>query len=163
MELAIRPACAGDAEAIALIYNQGIEDRVATLETDLRTAEERRAWLASRGLRHPVLVAEADGAVVAWASANGFNPRAAYDHVADLSIYVERTWRGRGVGRRLLQRLLERAAELGYHKMVLATFPFNAPGVALYERVGFRRVGVYREQGRLDGAWVDILIMERLL
>ena len=67
------------------------------------------------------------------------------------------------MGHRLLQALVDRAAALDYHKIVLATFPFNAAGVALYERVGFRSVGVYREQGRLDGAWVDILIMERLL
>ena len=163
MELAIRPACPTDAEAIACIYNQGIEDRVATLETELRSAAERREWLVTRGPRYPVLVAEHAGDVVAWASLNRFNPRAAYDHVADLSIYVERGWRGRGVGRRLLQALVDLAPTLDYHKIVLATFPFNPAGVALYERVGFRSVGVYREQGRLDGAWVDILIMERLL
>src|SRR5262245_3436447 len=163
MEVAIRPACPADAEAIACIYNQGIEDRVATLETDLRSAAERREWLATRRPRQPGLVAEHGGDVVALASLNRFNPRAAYDHVADLSIYVERGWRGRGVGRRLLRTLIELAAAVGYHKMVLATFPFNAAGVALYERVGFRSVGVYREQGQLDGAWVDILIMERLL
>ena len=163
MEVAIRPACSADAGAIACIYNQGIEDRVATLETELRSAAERREWLAARGPRLPVLVAEHAGDVVAWASLNRFNSRTAYDHVADLSIYVERGWRGRGVGHRLLQRLIDLALALGYHKIVLATFPFNPAGVALYERVGFRNVGVYREQGQLDGAWVDILIMERLL
>src|SRR5215813_5567014 len=103
----IRPAAAADGEVIARIYNQGIEDRLATLETELRTADERRQWLAARGARHPVIVAEsAPGAVVGWASLNAFNPRRAYDHVADLSVYVERTWRGRGVGRLLLERLL---------------------------------------------------------
>lgn len=161
--VAIRPAASTDAGAICAIYNQGIEDRIATLETELRTPEERRQWLAARGARHPVIVAEADGQLIGWGSLNPFNPRTAYDHVADFSVYVERGWRGKGVGRRLLERLVELAREIGYHKMVLSTFPFNESGVALYERLGFRRVGVYREQGRLDGAWVDTLIMEKIL
>ncbi|MEK7446896.1 MAG: N-acetyltransferase family protein [candidate division NC10 bacterium] len=201
----LRPAAEADAEAMCLIYNQGIEDRIATLETELRTPVERRHWLASRSHRHPVIVAEAcvperversespgragdspgarlagpperseppgragdsPGArpvVIGWGSLNQFNPRKAYEHVADFSVYVEREWRGKRVGRRLLERLIELAREIGYHKMVLSTFPFNESGVALYERLGFRRVGVYREQGMLDGKWVDTLIMEKLL
>lgn len=161
--LTLRPARVGDAEVICLIYNQGIEDRVATLETELRTPAERREWMAARGPRHPVIVAESDGAVVGWGSLNVFNPRPAYQHVADFSVYVERAWRGRGVGRRLLERLVELARGIGYHKMVLSTFPTNTAGVRLYERLGFSRVGVYREQGLLDGRWVDTLIMEKLL
>ena len=161
--ISVRPATVPDAEAICTIYNQGIEDRVATLETELRTPEERRQWLAARGPRHPVIVAEVDGRVVGWASLNPFNPRRAYDHVADLSVYVERGWRGKGVGRRLLEGLIALARQIGYHKMVLAALPFNAAGTALYERCGFTRVGVYREQGLLDGKWVDVLIMEKLL
>jgi phosphinothricin acetyltransferase len=101
--------------------------------------------------------------VVGWSSLNAFNPREAYRHVADLSVYVERGWRGRGVGRRLLEHLIERARTLGYHKMMLSTFPFNASGVALYERMGFTRVGVFREMGQLDGRWIDTLIMEKML
>jgi L-amino acid N-acyltransferase YncA len=170
----IRPATAADAAAICAIYNQGIEDRVATLETELRTPEERRQWMAARGPRHPVIVAEAADAgaapapapasmVVGWASLNSFNPRPAYDWVADLSVYVERGWRGKGVGGQLLARVIEMAPALGFHKIVLAAFPGNAGGMALYERMGFTRVGIYHEQGRLDGRWVDVVIMERLL
>ena len=73
-------------------------------------------------------------------SLNVFNAREAYRHVADLSVYVERAWRGRGVGRRVLDCLVERATALDYHKLVLSAFPFNAAGIALYERVGFRTV-----------------------
>jgi phosphinothricin acetyltransferase len=162
-EVSVRDAAAEDAAVICTIYNQGIEDRIATLETQLRTPEERRQWMAARGARHPVVVAVSGGQVVGWGSLNSFNPRPAYDHVVDLSVYVERAWRGRGVGRGLLTHLLDRARGLGYHKMVLATFPYNAGGLALYRRMGFSEVGVYREQGQLDGRWVDVLIMERLL
>ena len=245
----VRPATAADADAICRIYNQGIEDRVATLETELRTPEERRRWLANRSPRHPVVVAEpteprfvgghgggetepgrtfvkpptegsgpadpwrqgggetgpgrtfvrpptegsgpadpwrqgggetgpgrtfvrpptegsgpaAPVTVVGWGSLNVFNSREAYRFVADFSIYVERAWRGRGVGRAMLEALIELARTHGFHKLVLSAFPFNAGGGALYEKLGFRTVGVYREQGLLDGKWVDTIIMEKLL
>lgn len=161
--ITIRDAGGADAVALARIYNQGIVDRIATLETEERTPEERRAWLEARGLRHPVLVAEADGQVIGFGSLNVFNPRKAYDHVADFSIYIERWWRGKGVGSRLLQALVDRARKIGYHKMVLSAFPFNRGGMALYEKFGFRLVGIYKEQGLLDGRWVDTIIMEKLL
>ena len=162
-EITVRAASSADAAAICTIYNQGIEDRVATLETEPRTPEERRQWLAARGPRHPVIVAEAGGEVVGWGSLNSFNPRKAYDYVADFSIYIERRWRGKGVGSRLLARLIELGRELGYHKLVLSAFPTNPGGMALYEKFGFRTVGIYKEQGKLDGQWVDTIIMEKLL
>jgi len=161
--LRIRGASLDDAPAICRIYNQGIRDRIATLETEERTPEERAHWLTARDARHPALVAERDGDVVGWASLNVFNPRRAYEHVADISIYIEREWRGRGVGRQLLEALIARATELGYHKLVLAAFPFNEAGMRAYGRAGFREVGIYREQGRLDGRWVDTIVMEKIL
>ena len=190
----VRLAAPADAEAICRIYNQGIEDRVATLETELRTPEERRQWLSARSPRHPVIVAEFewDGlsarpeparaslrppsihagleapatthpGPIAWASLNVFNAREAYRHVADISVYVEREWRGKGAGRVLLEKLDDLGRQHGFHKLVLSAFPFNTGGMALYERLGYRTVGIYREQGRLDGKWVDTIVMEKLL
>jgi L-amino acid N-acyltransferase YncA len=187
-----RPAGAQDAADIARIYNQGIEDRLATLETELRTAEERAQWLVARGQRYPVIVAErttepetpwhrpptlqaglagpatkdpaaTDPATTGWASLNVFNAREAYRFVADISVYVDRGWRGKGVGGVLLVRLVELGREHGFHKLVLSAFPFNQAGMALYEKFGFRTVGIYREQGMLDGTWVNTIVMERLL
>jgi L-amino acid N-acyltransferase YncA len=189
MDYVVRAATEADAAAICQIYNQGIEDRLATLETELRTPEERRQWLASRSPRHPVIVAEIAGrpgmsdpatslsrpptslpdlagpatTVIAWGSLNLFNARECYRYVADISVYVERAWRGKGAGRVVLARLIELGREHGFHKLVLSAFPFNRAGVALYERLGFRTVGIYKEQGLLDGTWVDTIIMERLL
>jgi phosphinothricin acetyltransferase len=161
--ITIRPATPADAEAIRAIHNQGIADRIATLDSHLRTPEESLAWLADRGPRHPVIVAEAGAGVVGWASLNRFNPRAAYDGVADFSVYVDRENRGQGVGRHLLTRLIGLARELGYHKMVLLALAYNSAGIALYTWAGFTHVGVYHEQGQLDGKWVDAVIMEKIL
>jgi len=159
----LRTATEADASAICEIENQGIEDRLATLETDMRTPQERTRWLGGRGPRHPVVVAEDGGRVIAWGSLNPFSPRDAYRHVADFSIYVARSHRGKGVGKVLLARLVELAREHGYHKLVLSAFPFNAAGMALDEKLGFRTVGTYKEQGLLDGRWVDTIVMEKLL
>lgn len=160
-DVTVRDARADDAEAIARIYNQGIEDRVATLETAQRTPEERRDWLAARSPRHPVLVA-IDGVnqVLGWASLNQFNPRPAYDHVADFSVYVAREARGKGVGVALLEALEARARQIGFHKLVLAAFPTNSarhapvyspriPGRGHLPRAGKarRRVGGRRADG----------------
>jgi phosphinothricin acetyltransferase len=161
--ITIRLAQPEDAPDIAAIYNQGIRDRVATLETEERTADERAGWLASRDERHPVYVAELDGGVVAWGSLNAFNSRPAYQWVADFSVYVDGAQRGHGLGGAMLDHLIAEATLLGYHKLVLAAFPFNQPGMRLYESRGFRTVGIYHEQGQLDGHWVDTIIMERML
>jgi phosphinothricin acetyltransferase len=163
MQVLIREATVADADAICAIHNQGIDDRVATLDTTPRTTAGTREWLAARGPRHPVLAAELSGTTIGWASLNAFNARAAYDHVADFSVYVERGWRGKGIGCQLLAALIDRARAIGYHKMVLAAMAHNDAGIALYSRAGFSKVGVYREQGRLDGRWVDVVIMEKLL
>jgi L-amino acid N-acyltransferase YncA len=163
MNVTIRAASATDADAIASIHNQGIADRVATLDTNERTPDDTRAWLTDRSPRYPVIVAMAEGAVAGWASLNRFNTRACYDHVADFSVYVEREMRGRGIGRQLLERLIALASGAGFHKMVLSALARNEAGLALYRRAGFTGVGVYREQGLLDGQWVDTVIMERIL
>ncbi len=76
---------------------------------------------------------------------------------------IEDRMRGHGVGDSLLGALEQRARLLGYHKLVLAAFPTNAPGMRLYERHRFQTVGIYHEQGLLDGMWVDVIVMEKLL
>jgi L-amino acid N-acyltransferase YncA len=162
-EIRIRTAVLGDVPAITRIYNEGIRDRLATLETEARTPEERGAWLEARDEQHPVLVAERTGSIAGWGSLNVFNPRPAYRFVADFSVYVAAEARGTGVGSALMGALIERARTLHYHKLVLAAFPFNEAGMRLYRRFGFREVGIYREQGLLDDRWVDVIIMERLL
>src|SRR3569832_1639711 len=125
MRVTVRPAVKADVEGICGIHNQGISDRIATLDTTLRTPADTEAWLVDRGPRYPVLVATMDDTIVGWASLNRFNPRPAYDQVADFSVYVDRAWRGQGVGRALLEQLIERARAIGFHKMVLAAMAFN--------------------------------------
>jgi phosphinothricin acetyltransferase len=162
-EIGLRDATAADVPRIRSIHNQGIEDRVATLDVDPHTLDEQIAWFRRHGPRHPVIVAESAGEIIGWASLNQFSARPAYRFVADLSVYIDRQWRGKGVGTLLLREIEARAHALGYHKIVLAAFPFNQAGMRLYERFGFRTVGIYHEQGLIDGRWVDTIIMEKVL
>jgi phosphinothricin acetyltransferase len=162
-ELLIRAARFADLPMIRTIRNQGILERVATLDAEPHTAQETLLWFSNHGPRHPVLVAEIAGGIVGWASLNIFNPRKAYQYAADLSVYIERQQRGKGIGAKLLQTIIALGRELEYHKIVLSAFPFNTAGIRLYERHGFTTVGIYKEMGLLDGHWVDTVVMEKLL
>jgi phosphinothricin acetyltransferase len=158
--LAARPALPGDAAAIAAIYNDGIEDRVATFETRPRTPDDIRAWFDG----HPVVVvADEAGRVIAWAATFTYRPRECYAGIAEFSVYVARAARGRGAGRVAMQALIDAARNAGYWKLVSRIFPENEASRALVRSVGFREVGVYERHGRLDGRWRDAVIVEYLI
>ena len=160
--LHIRPAGAADVPAITAIYNQGIAERSSTFETTPRTVDELEARL--RDTHHPVLVAvDTEGAVLGWAGLSSYRPRACYAGIAEFSIYLERAARGRGIGRRLLTALIETAAARGFSKLVSRIFPDNSASRRLCAACGFREVGVYEKHGRLDGRWLDVVIVERLI
>lgn len=151
--------------SILEIYNQGIEDRVATLEEDLKDLSYMESWFFNRSSRHRIWVADDrdQNRIVGWASLNRFSARKAHDGVAELSIYVRRDARGTGVGQALLQVLCQEAPNASFHKIVLFTFPFNQAGQRLYRKMGFREVGILQNHGKLDGSFVDIMVMEKLL
>ncbi len=159
----VRQAKEKDIDRIREIYNQGIADRIAILEERPKTREEIERWFRQRPSRYAVLVAEQDGSVQGWASLILYSHRCAYSGVADVSIYVDRSWRGKGVGTLLLGALEEKARENGFYKMVLFTFPFNQRGQRLYRKRGFREVRNFRNHGKLDGRFVDVMAMEKLL
>jgi L-amino acid N-acyltransferase YncA len=158
-----RLATRADAAAIARIYNQGIDDRIATFETEHRTTEDIERLLAERGTRYPTVVVERDGQVVAWAGAGSYRARPCYDPIAEHSVYVERDHRGGGNGRLALEALAAEAERRGFLKLVSRIFPENVGSLALHRKVGFREVGIYHRHGKLDGHWRDCVIVEKLL
>lgn len=159
----IRLATVADAAAIADIHNQGIAERSATFDTEPRIAADVAAKLAAQG-RHPVLVAvDADDRVLGWAGLGDYRPRACYAGIGEFSVYLDRDARGRGLGRALLAALVDAARGLGYWKLVSRVFTFNAASLAICRACGFREVGVYEKHGRLDGRWLDVVIVERLI
>lgn len=163
LDVTVRRARLEDAAAIAEIYNQAIEQRIATFETEPRTKEERRQWIENQGHRHPILVAEAEGQVVGWTSVSAYRSRPCYSGVGEFSVYVHEKARGQGVGRQLLTGLIDEVTQLGYWKLVSRIFSFNHASRSLCRSCGFREVGVYEKHGKLDGRWVDCVIVERLI
>ena len=155
-------ASAADLEAIRRIYNEGIEDRVATLEIEPKSPEDIEAWWNDHDEHYGVLVAVEENVVVGWASLNRFSHRCAHNAIADLSVYVARSRRGKGIGTILLT-YLENHARGSFHKIVLHALNDNAAGKRLYASQGFREVGVFREHGQLDGKLVDVVAMEKIL
>jgi phosphinothricin acetyltransferase len=149
-----------DAPAIADIYNQGIEDRVATFETRSRTVQDIETWFDGR---HPIVVAEDEGTLIAFAATSTYRPRECYAGIAEFSVYVQRNQRGKGAGRLVMELLLAEAERAGFGKLVSRVFPENTASRTLLKRLGFREVGVYRKHARLDNEWRDVVIVERLL
>lgn len=156
----VRIASTDDAAAIAQIYNEGIEDRIATFETKPRSEADVRAWFDGV---HPIVVVTENGQILAFASTSTYRPRGCYDGIAEFSVYVARVSRGRGAGKLALEKLIEIAEESGYWKLVSRIFPENQNSLKLVRSLGFREVGVYEKHGQLDGIWRDVVIVERLL
>jgi L-amino acid N-acyltransferase YncA len=157
----VRPARADDAEQIARIYNQGIEERVATFQTRRQDAREIAAEIESGAI---VLVAERAGEVVGWARVGAYDDaHHYYDGVGEATLYVDPTARREGTGRLLLNALSQQAERRGYYKLIGKIFTSNQPSIALVRSCGWREVGIHRRHGRLDGEWKDVLVVERLL
>ncbi len=148
MGIRTRLAQSEDAAAIARIYNEGITDRVATFETDLRTTADIEAWFTPDRV---LVVAEDAQGVVAFASTSPYRSRPCYAGVAEFSVYVAREARGLGAGTLVMRALLEHAEASGSWKLVSRVFPENTASRVLLKKLGFREVGVYEKHARLDG------------
>ena len=119
-ELRTRAGTIADAAAIAKIYTQGIADRIATFETEPRSAMDIAEWFAER---HLVMVAETgEVAPVAFAACFPYSSRACYSGIGEFSVYVRRDYRGRGAGRAVLAALIEEAATRGMHSSPAGCF-----------------------------------------
>jgi phosphinothricin acetyltransferase len=158
-----RAATDTDVNAIARIYNQGIAGRMATFETTPRTADDILRTLAAGRGRYPFLVATIDDEVAGWASVSTYRPRECYAGIGEFSIYIDERWRGQGVGRVLLPALIDAAEQMGFWKLLSRVFPANSGSRRLCAACGFREVGMYEKHAQLDGRWLDVVIIERLI
>ncbi|KYD04443.1 arsinothricin resistance N-acetyltransferase ArsN1 [Heyndrickxia sporothermodurans] len=146
------------------IYNQGIVDRVATLETRKKDQDYIHSWFNNHQGRYVGLVAEnEEKSIVGWAAISPYNQRDAYKGVGEISVYIHRDYRGKGAGQKLLKQLEIEALNHDFYKLVLFTFPFNLLGQGLYNKLQYRQVGVFKNQGVLDGKFVDVMAMEKIL
>jgi L-amino acid N-acyltransferase YncA len=158
--LITRPATLADSADIARIYNDGIADRIATFETRPRTTEDIQSWFDGR---HPIVVAEDGGQVVAFASTSTYRPRDCYAGIAEFSVYVGREARGKKAGRAVMEALIDAARAARFWKLLSRVFVENTASRGLLRSIGFREVGTYEKHGKLDGIWRDVVIVEYLI
>jgi L-amino acid N-acyltransferase YncA len=147
--------------AVAAIHNQGIEERTATFETRVKSEE----WVAEQIATRPFLVAASDeGGVIGFAKAGPYDDLSHYyEGVGEATIFLDRAWRGRGVGRALLEALTEAAREAGLFKLTAKIMAGNEPSLRLFASCGYRTVGTHHRHGRLEGEWLDVVVVERPL
>ena len=150
-----------DLPAILEIHNDAIRTTTAIWDEQEVGLEDRRAWFdARRAAGLPVLVAEADGSVIGFASYGPWRPKTGYRFTVENSVYVHPDHRGRGTANALMSVLIERARAADVHTIVAGIEAANAGSIALHEKFGFRRVGLLREVGFKFGRWLDLAYLQ---
>jgi L-amino acid N-acyltransferase YncA len=153
----IRDMGPGDWPHVSRIYAAGIATGNATFEREVPSFEH---WDAAHLAGHRFVATDGD-AVVGWVALTAYSDRCCYEGVADLSVYVDPAAQGRGVGRALLERLIDDSEQAGIWTLQAGVFPENEASLALHRGCGFRVVGMRERIGRLDGVWRDVVLLER--
>jgi L-amino acid N-acyltransferase len=159
----IRCATLEDLPAINDIYNHYVVNSTCTYQEETETMHDRHAWFAAHGPAHPVMVSIEAGEVVGWASLSPYHERAAYRHTVENSVYVAHTHHGRGIGRLLLQDLIDRAKSIGHHTIIAAIDGEQPLSISLHSKLGFKEVGLMREVGFKFGRWLDVYYLQLML
>jgi phosphinothricin acetyltransferase len=156
---------ADHAAAILEILNEAIVNSTAVYDYQPRTAASMLGWFeAKQAGAFPVLGAiAADGTLLGFASYGGFRAWPAYKYTVEHSVYVHAQQRGRGIGRALLQQLIERAREQDYHSLIGGIDASNAASIALHRSLGFEHSGTIRQAGFKFGRWLDLAFYQLLL
>ncbi len=163
--ITIRTATVADAPAIAAIYNRAVTETTATFDLTPRRLDEQKAWISDRsGAFSAIVAVDPDSReVIGFASLSPYKERAAYRTTVENSVYVHHLHSGRGVGRALMDRLIEIARESGFHSIIARIETSGEASQALHRSCGFELVGIEREIGRKFGRWLDTAIMQLLL
>jgi L-amino acid N-acyltransferase len=156
----IRDAARTDLDAIFTIYNHEVLEGVSTFDTEPKDPRADADWLAGRRPRYPVLVAERDGRVLGWGSLSQWSSKGGYDRTAEVSVYVDRSHRGEGLGRLLLEALIERAPSAGIAVLLARIAGENPASIALHQSMGFGQIGVQRRSGEKFGRLLDVALMD---
>jgi len=160
--LTIRPAILEDLNGITQIYNEAVQTTVATFDTEPKTIEEQKVWFENHGPKYPILVAELDGMISGWASISKWSDRLAYSATGEISLYIKEEFRGRGIGRKLLEAVVAEGERVGLHTIIARIAGGNRASIHLHESLGFEHIGIMREVGRKFGRLLDVYLMQKV-
>jgi len=146
-----------DWEEIRTIYKEGIETGYSTLETKIPTWEDWEKNL----IKECRLIAGNKDEILGWAAITRFSNRKVYSGVGDVSIYIKKSGRGKGIGKKLLDALVVESEKYGYWTLQSKIFSTNIPSINLHLKCGFRKVGLRKSFGKRQDKWQDILLMEK--
>jgi len=162
-DMRIRPARAGDLDAINEIYHHSVLHSTCTYQTEPWTPDERSAWFSAHDAKHPITVAVVDEQIAGWGALSRFHQRCAYGRTVEDSVYVRPDMLRRGIGSALLSDLIARGRSLAHHTIIAVVDSSQAASIALHDRVGFQACGHLREVGYKFDRWLDVLYMQLLL
>ena len=157
MDFIIEAMQNSDGAAVLRIYEEGILTRNATFEMQ---APGWETWDANH-LEECRFVARGDGEVFGWVALVPVSSRCVYAGVAEVSIYISEKGRGNGIGKALMQKVIEASESAGYWTLQAGVFPENEASVRLHKSCGFRELGIRERIGKMDDEWRDVLILER--
>jgi len=156
----LRPATEHDQSAILDIYNDAVINLTATFDEQPRSFDQQLAWFQKHGKNHPVIVSEENNVVTGWASLSPWSDRCAYDTTVEISVYVHKDHRGKGLGRKLLEKVLEDGRAAGNHTVIARITTENEISIRLHEKLGFQSIGTMKEVGFKFGRFLDVHMMQ---
>jgi L-amino acid N-acyltransferase len=147
-------------EPITNIYNDAVQNSTATFDTEIKSVEEQRLWFNEHSDKYPILVAEENDIVVGWASLSRWSGRCAYADTAEISIYIKDDYRGKGIGTKLLKKILDQGKNAGLHTVLARIADGSDASIRLHKKVGFEYIGVMKEVGKKFGRLLDVHMMQ---
>jgi phosphinothricin acetyltransferase len=162
MTVEIRKAVYTDVPAITGIYNEAILTTTATFDKEPKTTTSQRKWFKAHGPKNPIVVAVADGKVVGWASLSAYSDRCAYAETAEISVYVKESFRNQGLGKKLMQTVLDAGKKVGLHTVISRIAGGNNVSINLHHELGFTDIGVMKEVGSKFGQLLDVYLLQKI-
>ncbi|KYK22205.1 GCN5 family acetyltransferase [Thermoplasmatales archaeon SG8-52-2] len=160
--LTIRTASIKDIDEITNIYNEAIKKTVATFDTEEKTIAERKKWFKEHGKNNPLIVAEEENIILGWAALSKYSTRCAYSDTAEISLYVKEEYQNKGIGKRLLEKIIKEGKQAGLHVIIARITEGNKKSIYLHKSVGFEHVGIMKEVGRKFGKILDVYLMQKI-
>ncbi len=158
----IRPATVNDQPAIMEIYNEAVENTTATFDTDKRSIEKQMEWFKSHKHNHPIIIGEENGIIKGWASLSPWSDRKAYDQTVEVSVYVDFNYRGKGIGKKLLEIITLEGKRVNNHTILSRISAGNEISIHIHEQLGYRHIGVMKDAGMKFGRYIDVHLMQFL-